>query len=86
MLVTEREAGERRCPHRGYMGEPSGFCLASMCMAWRWGPPVTEEAPAVEGGPPPGDGWSFIGGGFYMRRTTNPRGYCGLAGNPGEST
>lgn len=84
MLVTEEEAGKRRCPNHSYMGEPHGFCLASMCMAWRWGPPVVDQ---VGGGDPPdGEGWvcSYDSRGqpIWLRETQGSRGFCGLAGNP----
>ncbi len=84
MLVTETEAAERRCPNRSYMGEPHGFCLASMCMAWRFGPPVQEGVGGHDARPPRPDGVGWLPDGTkgWRRTTQNSRGYCGLAGNP----
>jgi hypothetical protein len=52
MMLSEEEAKTKWCPHvrllepyaektsmnRGNEDEPIGCCLASECMAWRWGP------------------------------------------------
>lgn len=81
MLLSEQEAGTRRCPHRGYMGQPEGFCLASMCMAWRWGPPVSEAVKS--NGPPEDDADWTDEGGQHWHLVAHSRGFCGLAGKPG---
>jgi hypothetical protein len=34
-LVTEEEAWSKKCCNS--VGSDVGFCIASRCMAWRWG-------------------------------------------------
>ena len=59
-------------------------CIASQCMAWRWGQPSTETKWFAK--PPETDEWRFASGenngANYTRARPNRRGFCGLAWRP----
>lgn len=63
--LTEAEAGKKWCPRQLMSETGADECIASHCMAWRWGPrdqfDYTQGAvvPDINGPhvPPPGDGW-----------------------------
>lgn len=64
-------------------------CIASSCMAWRWGAPQRETT-WTSGEPPEGDDWTAPtdekqrpGDSVrWERSVTIRRGFCGLGGRP----
>lgn len=86
MLLAETEAQLKFCPLKSdYIGEPQCRCVASHCMAWRWGAPLIERSDIEKSA---ADGWKpatyfdHARGAEARRweRETAKRGYCGLAG------
>ena len=77
-MLTEEEAKLKFCPMTFSGSSEGSSCVASNCMAWRWGESLFEP----------------IGGQKVLRegarskivpnddRLETPRGYCGLAGRP----
>jgi hypothetical protein len=70
MLMTEKEAFEKRCPApMGTMHDErtQNHCIGSHCMAWRWKPGGTVG--------------KHVPGGYETTVTpAKTFGYCGLAG------
>ena len=100
MLMTEDEARTKWCPHarvacyaeagdagvnrssdRGASISGVG-CLASDCSQWRWG----EALGVIERGQVALDPASPPPARTADRYHITPRGYCGLAGEPGAGT
>ena len=79
--MTEEEAKTKWCPHtrqcgavaynRNSVGKPSGMCVGSACMSWRWDRYAVKTRDL---------GGMSIDTGEIETSTT--RGYCGLAGHP----
>jgi len=98
MLLTEKEAGEKWCPHarcnnglnmpatnRGhYKGENMfALCVGSRCTQWRWAETAVEDMTSHIR--PEGDGWENQGSYKTLwQRERGPmrRGFCGIAGRP----
>ena len=85
-LLTEVEAMARACCARE---DPSVYdpCIASRCMAWRWGPEIESFVYDVVGEDPPATGgweryWNTEKGQAEWRRYGTTRGFCGRAGAP----
>jgi hypothetical protein len=108
--MTEDEAKTKWCPFARIDPQQPGswgnrpashmgvHCIASACMAWRWGTPDWEtywtdnEFPggnALQRVRPDGTGWEVVSKTAYethrtewRRRVRGENGYCGLAGQP----
>lgn len=66
---------------------PLSRCIASACMAWRWGEDergeILEEKAAVPGTYLPGPDWDFdLPRDAWVLRARIRHGHCGLAGKP----
>jgi hypothetical protein len=72
-MNTEEQAKAKWCPfgNRDDGDNPVTFCIASECMAWRWGERLESEREAYMRG-------------TDLRRTlqSTTDGYCGLVGTP----
>jgi len=86
--MTEAEAKTKWCPMVGLVGatHPSGLaqtncmCVASACMMWRW-----NERPEFVFGKSSFDMSNpdkVVSTEEKVRNTSEPTGYCGLAGKP----
>lgn len=81
MASANRDEGDEASP----LYSP---CIASSCMAWRWGYETERRHPAGpdDPDPPVDEGWERYTGTYgapdYWARWVRDRGYCGLAGSP----
>jgi hypothetical protein len=76
-MHTEADAQKKWCPHMNFShnSHGRGQCIASECMAWRWG---LKPNPEYEPNP-----MSFYPGGAPASHIEDrEHGYCGLAGRP----
>lgn len=96
MLLTEDEAKTKWCPfvrasiyeaadndvsgNRAGPLRESGGCIASACMAWRWGEPGFQTE--FEYGEANRRGERAITGSRQVPLDRPRRGYCGLGGRP----
>lgn len=85
MLLTEKEAAEKWCPHARVANNATApnrsadqrhvreqaMCIGSRCTQWRW---RMIDDPKRSG---PGD--------RMLRLVPTDRGYCGIAGKPDEA-
>lgn len=70
-MLTEQEALQKRCPVNPYR------CIASECMAWRWGEGFTHADDCAY--------WDFptmAAENCSCEGNPGRRGFCGLAGEP----
>lgn len=87
-VMTEEEAKGRACCSGAQRPSENGSCIASSCMAWRWGYETERRHPAGpdDPDPPVDEGWERYTGTYgapdYWARWVRDRGYCGLAGSP----
>lgn len=89
MLMTEKEASTKWCPHgrhadigRDATANFNSRCVGTGCSQWRWYEREKEKVTAAE---PPGKGWKMIGPSLadaceWSRVRPKRHGYCGLAG------
>lgn len=86
-IVTKDVAHKRMCPFK----VSGDFCVSDRCMSWRFGEQRKIGVDADEKDKLKSDGWAVVGyevditGATFTMRKILDKGYCGVAGLPGET-